>query len=81
MRRLLTVTALLIMPVISACSNSGNERTAEDSKVTETRMDDIDKIEGTISDEMIDTTESTQPAPLAGKEAEADKDEKSDSSK
>ncbi len=80
MRRLLTVTALLILPAISACSNS-DTKTAEDSKVTETRMDDIDKIEGTISDEMIDTTESTQPAPLAGKEAEADKDDKEEGAK
>ena len=80
MRRLLTVAALLILPMISACSNSGTE-TTEDSKVTETRMDDIDKIEGTISDEMIDTTESTQPAPLAGKEAEADKDDKEEGAK
>ena len=80
MRRLLTVAALLILPVISACSSS-DTKTAEDSKVTETRMDDIDKIEGTISDEMIDTTESTQAAPLAGKEAEADKGDKNDAAK
>jgi hypothetical protein len=37
--------------MLAACGSS------EDAKVTETRMDDIDSLEGTISDEMVNTDE------------------------
>lgn len=46
---------LLASAMLSACGGS-----AEDSKTTETRMDDIDSIEGTISDDSINTDESTE---------------------
>jgi hypothetical protein len=43
---------IILLPLLLvACGGS------EDSKVTETRMDDIDSLEGTISDEMVDTDE------------------------
>jgi len=58
MRRALILLAITL-PTLSACG--GNDA---DSKVTETRMDDIDSIEGTISDEMVSTDESTEMAPV-----------------
>lgn len=58
MRRALILMAIAL-PALSACG--GNDA---DSKVTETRMDDIDSVEGTISDEMIPTDEVTETAPV-----------------
>lgn len=58
MRRALLIMAIAL-PALSACG--GNDA---DSKVTETRMDDIDSVEGTISDEMIPTDEVTEEAPV-----------------
>ena len=71
MRRTLMITALIILPALAACSQDKTESPEENSAVTQTRMDDIDKIEGTISDEMIDTSETDDPAPLDGKEEKA----------
>jgi uncharacterized lipoprotein len=48
MRRASIIALTLLL---AACGS------AEDSKVTETRMDDIDSLEGTISDEMVNTDE------------------------
>ena len=68
--------ALLIVStaLLAACSG-GN---SEDSKVTQTRLDDLDNIEGTISDEMINTDESTDqpmidntPLPSSGAKPKA----------
>jgi hypothetical protein len=59
MRRSLILMALAL-PALSACGGGGDA----DSKVTETRMDDIDSIEGTISDEMIPTDENAELAPV-----------------
>lgn len=58
MRRALILLAFAL-PALSACG--GNDA---DSKITETRMDDIDSVEGTISDEMISTDEVTEMAPV-----------------
>ena len=60
MRRFM-VSAVTIgsLAMLSACGGS-----AEDNKVTETRMDDLDSLEGTISDDMINTDESTDEAPV-----------------
>jgi hypothetical protein len=60
MRRLLTVALLLTLPLFYACSKGDGEN----SKVTQTRMNDIDSVEGTISDDMINTDESTEQAPV-----------------
>jgi hypothetical protein len=43
---------LLLIPVLAACDMLGG---GEDAQVTETRIDDLDSLEGTISDEMVDT--------------------------
>lgn len=60
MRRIATLSILLLSSsVLAACGGS-----AEDSKVTETRMDDIDSIEGSISDDSVNTDESTEEAPV-----------------
>jgi hypothetical protein len=65
MRRALILLAFAL-PALSACG--GNDA---DSKVTETRMDDIDSVEGTISDEMIPTDEVTEMAPVEASAAPA----------
>jgi hypothetical protein len=66
MRRILITALLLTVPFIHACSGGKSE----DSKVTQTRMDDVDNVEGTISDDMINTDESTETAPLDAAPAE-----------
>jgi hypothetical protein len=47
--RFTSIIALTLL--LAACGS------AEDNRVTETRMDDIDSLEGTISDEMVNTDE------------------------
>lgn len=42
----------------------------EDNQVTETRMDDIDSLEGTISDDAINMDQSTDEAPVEAQTAE-----------
>ena len=55
MRRfMLPFVVFASLSLLGACSND-----TEDNKVTETRMDDLDSIEGTISDDIIDTDQST----------------------
>jgi hypothetical protein len=44
---------------LAACGGS-----KEDNQVTETRMDDIDSLEGTISDDAINMDASTDEAPV-----------------
>lgn len=73
MRRNLIILALAL-PALSACSGGDDA----DSKVTETRMDDIDSIEGTISDEMIPTDEVTETAPVEATPAPAQETSKRD---
>ena len=51
--------ALAVALLLSACGSS-----KEDNQVTETRMDNLDSLEGTISDDMINTDESTDEAPV-----------------
>ena len=60
MRRFILSSSLFAaLASLSACGGS-----AEDNKVTETQMDDLDSVEGTISDDMINTDESTDEAPV-----------------
>jgi hypothetical protein len=67
MRR--AVLALLILiPAMAACGGSG-----EDAKVTATRIDDLDSLEGTISDEMADTGMLNEQPMI---ESSSDSDEK-----
>lgn len=74
MRRASIIALTLLL---AACGS------AEDSKVTETRMDDIDSLEGTISDEMANTDAlneqpmiETSPVPGAKPKAKTDDNEK-----
>jgi hypothetical protein len=53
MRRVLICSLALS---VAACGGSG------ESTVTETRMDDIDSLQGTISDEMVNTDELNEQA-------------------
>lgn len=71
MRRLSIIAAILCAGMVVGCSGGGSENGAEARTVTQTRMDDIDKIEGSISDEMIDTSDSSEEAPLATAETGA----------
>lgn len=71
------ILLLAALPMLHACGGSG-----EDSKVTETRMDDLDSVEGTISDDMVNTDQSTDEAPLeAAAPADAKPKAKDDSVK
>jgi hypothetical protein len=49
----------LALLTLTACGGS-----KEDNQVTETRMDDIDSLEGTISDDAINMDASTDEAPV-----------------
>ena len=60
MRPVINIALLLALPLIHGCSGGKSE----DSKVTQTQMDDIDNVQGTISDDMINTDESTDIAPV-----------------
>ena len=61
--------ALALMLLVSACGSS-----KEDNQVTETRMDNLESLKGTISDDMINTDESTDEAPLDAAPAVAEPD-------
>jgi outer membrane biosynthesis protein TonB len=74
MRRTLILSLTLML---AACGGS------DDSKVTETRMDDIDSLQGTISDEMVNADELNEqamveasPAAVAKPKAKATAEEK-----
>lgn len=71
MRRALILTPLASL-ALAACGSGS------DSKVTETRMDDIDSVEGTISDEMVPTDENAEMAPVEAVAAPATAKAKAD---
>lgn len=48
-----------MMLLLSACGGS-----KEDNQATETRMDNLDSLEGTISDDMINTDEAVDDVPV-----------------
>lgn len=50
--------ALAVALLLSACGSS-----KEDNQVTETRMDNLDSLEGTISDDVLNVDESADEAP------------------
>jgi PBP1b-binding outer membrane lipoprotein LpoB len=58
--RPLILASLLLLPMLSACSGE----TAGDKKVSQTKMNDIDSLEGTINDDIINTDQTTEEAPL-----------------
>lgn len=59
MRRAPLHILALSLLTLTACGG-----TTEDNQVTETRMDDIDSLEGTISDDAITMDASTDEAPV-----------------
>lgn len=60
MRRFVPSIALAAsLTILSACGDS-----AENTAVTDTRMDDLDSLEGTISDDAINTDQSTEEGPI-----------------
>ena len=67
MRPALFAPAVLLL-TLAACGGS-----KEENQVTETRMDDIDSIEGTISDDAINMDESTDEAPVEAAPLPSDK--------
>lgn len=60
-----TIAVVSAAMLAASCGNDEPERAKIDAQVTETRMDDIDQIDGTINDDMIDTDSSRLDAPLA----------------
>lgn len=58
MRLTILMPAAMALLALSACGGS-----KEDNQVTETRMEDLDSLEGTISDDVMNVDESTDEAP------------------
>lgn len=60
MRSIISSSVLFAsLGMLSACGVA-----TEDNAVTETRMDDLDSLEGTISDDPINTDQSTGEGPM-----------------
>lgn len=53
-----------ILPTIALLALTACGGSKEDNQVTETRMDDIDSLEGTISDDAINMDEATDEGPV-----------------
>ena len=70
MRKLIGLTSISILTItLAACS--GEADTPESDAVSETRMDDVDIIDGTISDDMVDVDSQASGDELTkGDEAE-----------
>lgn len=67
MRRTFLAFAFITLfgaPMLTGCDSGNIVTGGKDEKVTAVPMGDIDSAEGTISDEMINTDESTDEAPL-----------------
>jgi hypothetical protein len=76
-RKLISLPILALALLAQACSDKGASTPANESaQVTQTRMNEIDNLEGTISDEMIITDDSNDEAEL-----ESANDAKSDAPK
>lgn len=54
----------ILIAAIALVGLSGCGGSKEDSQLTETRMDDLDSLEGTISDDMVNTDTSTDEGPI-----------------
>ncbi len=59
MRLSILMPAVATLLLLSACGGS-----KEDNQATETRMDDLDSLEGTISDDVMNVDESADEAPI-----------------
>lgn len=73
MRNMIKLAGIsLITFSVTACS--GNADAPEANEVSETRMDDVDVIDGTISDDMVDVDSQASEDPVPGADAEEDDD-------
>lgn len=70
---LISICLFSIITLLGCSDKSASTPRSESDKVTQTRMNDIDSLEGTISDEMIITDDANdeaafeQQAPATGK--------------
>jgi predicted component of type VI protein secretion system len=69
MRFTIIAPAFAALLALSACGSG-----KEDNQVTKSRMDDLESLKGTISDDMINTDESTDEAPVEAMPVRADAD-------
>lgn len=69
MRFTIIVAAFAALLALTACGGG-----KEDNQVTETRMDNLENLKGTISDDMINTDESTDEAPVEAMPVSGDTD-------
>lgn len=80
MRKIILTPFVCSAVLLTACSSEGEGDNKASGQVTQTRMDDIDKIEGTINDDMIDVDKSTDSAALAKDDGSSDAAANSDAS-
>ena len=69
MRFTIIAPAFAALLALSACGSG-----KEDNQVTKSRMDDLESLKGTISDDMINTDESADDAPVEAMPLLADTD-------
>ena len=79
MRKIILTPFVCCALLLSACSSEGDSKAS--GQVTQTRMDDIDKIEGTINDDMINVDQSTDSAVLAKDDGSSDSATNSDAAR
>jgi hypothetical protein len=73
MRRIQFFVSLFAAALLQGCSdNKAGTPAAEANKVTQTRMNDIDSLEGTISDEMIISDDANDEAALEPADSDTD---------
>jgi hypothetical protein len=55
---------MIFLPILACSDKEANTAAKESEQVTQTRMNEIDNLEGTISDEMIVTDDASDEAEL-----------------
>ncbi len=76
----LSKVAAISLLTFSVAACSGDPEVPEADTVTETRMDEVDVIDGTISDDMVDVdTQTTTDQPADAENAETDNEREDNS--